>query len=110
MRLSFLLSIFTLCAAVVRADPLPPPVTDDMFVPVSQAEASLGRLLFYDPLLSGNKNIACATCHHPAFGTSDGVPLAIGEGGVGLGPKRRSDPDHMPEERIPRNAPALFNL
>ena len=110
MRLSFLLSIFTLCAAVVRADPLPPPVTDDMFAPVSQAEASLGRLLFYDPLLSGNKNIACATCHHPAFGTSDGVPLAIGEGGVGLGPKRRSDPDHMPEERIPRNAPALFNL
>ncbi|MFY0648607.1 cytochrome-c peroxidase [Sulfitobacter geojensis] len=110
MRLSFLLSIFTLCAAVVRADPLPPAVTDDMFAPASQAEASLGRLLFYDPLLSGNKNIACATCHHPAFGTSDGVPLAIGEGGVGLGPKRRSDPDHMPEERIPRNAPALFNL
>ena len=110
MRLSFLLSIFTLCAAVVRAEPLPPPVTDDMFAPVSLAEASLGRLLFYDPLLSGNKNIACATCHHPAFGTSDGVPLAIGEGGVGLGPKRHSDPDHMPEERIPRNAPALFNL
>ncbi|WP_338057796.1 cytochrome-c peroxidase [Sulfitobacter geojensis] len=81
-----------------------------MFAPVSLAEASLGRLLFYDPLLSGNKNIACATCHHPAFGTADGVPLAIGEGGVGLGPKRRSDPDHMPEERIPRNAPALFNL
>ncbi|WP_281993424.1 cytochrome-c peroxidase [Sulfitobacter geojensis] len=110
MRLSFLLSIFTLCAAVVRAEPLPPPVTDDMFAPVSLAEASLGRLLFYDPLLSGNKNIACATCHHPAFGTADGVPLAIGEGGVGLGTKRRSDPDHMPEERIPRNAPALFNL
>lgn len=70
----------------------------------------LGQLLFYDPILSGNKNTACSTCHHPKFATSDGVSLALGEGGIGLGPDRRVDPNNPPEQRIPRNAPALFNL
>lgn len=70
----------------------------------------LGQLLFYDPILSGNKNISCATCHHPKFGTSDNVSLALGEGGLGLGPDRRPDPDNLPEQRLPRNAPGLWNL
>ncbi len=70
----------------------------------------LGWLLFYDPILSGNRNISCATCHHPKFGTSDGVSLSLGEGGLGLGPDRIIDPTNPPEQRIPRNAPALFNL
>ena len=43
-------------------------------------EARLGQLLFYDPILSGNRTVACATCHHPKFGTSDGVALS---GGIG---------------------------
>jgi cytochrome c peroxidase len=34
----------------------------------------------------------------------------LGEGGIGLGPDRRPDPADLPEQRIPRNAPALFNL
>ena len=70
----------------------------------------LGWLLFYDPILSGNQTVSCATCHHPDFGTSDGVSLAIGDGGLGLGPERVVDPDNAPEERIPRNAPGLWNL
>lgn len=70
----------------------------------------LGRDLFYDPILSGNRTVACATCHHPAFGTSDGVSLSLGDGATGLGPGRRADPGNLPEKRIPRNAPALFNL
>lgn len=110
MRFSFLVPTLILCAPFTMAEPLPVPISDDMFAPVSLIEASLGQLLFYDPLLSGNRNIACATCHHPAFATADGVPLAIGEGGIGLGPTRHADPENMPEERIPRNAPALFNL
>ncbi|KAB2884904.1 MAG: cytochrome-c peroxidase [Albidovulum sp.] len=73
-------------------------------------EARLGRLLFYDPILSGNRNISCATCHHPRFATSDGLSLGLGEGGIGLGPERKPDPANLPEQRIPRNAPALFNL
>ncbi len=74
------------------------------------ARVSLGQLLFYDPILSGNQNISCGTCHHPRFGTSDGVSLSLGEGGVGLGPGRRVDPENLPEQRLPRNAPGLWNL
>ena len=83
---------------------------DNDFIAVNLDEAKLGQLLFYDPILSGNKETACATCHHPAFGTSDGVSLSFGDGGIGLGPKRIPDPKNMPEERIPRNSPVLFNL
>ena len=49
---------------------------------------SLGKLLFYDPILSGNKNVACATCHHPDFAYTDGRELSIGVNGIGLGPRR----------------------
>ncbi|KIN65554.1 Di-heme Cytochrome c peroxidase [Sulfitobacter noctilucae] len=110
MRLAFSFIVLILSGGIADAGPLPPPVTDEMFAPVDPVEAALGQLLFYDPILSGNRNIACATCHHPSLGTADGVPLAIGEGGVGLGAERRADPAHLPDERIPRNAPALFNL
>ncbi len=48
----------------------------------------LGAKLFKDPILSGPQNISCQTCHHPDFGTSDGLPLSIGTGGSGLGPLR----------------------
>ncbi|WP_371808525.1 cytochrome-c peroxidase [Ruegeria sp. HKCCA6948] len=70
----------------------------------------LGQLLFYDPILSGNRNISCATCHHPDLGTTDGLSLGIGEGGVGLGNGRVLDPENLPEQRIPRNSPGLWNL
>lgn len=97
-------------ATPALAGELPPPVTDADYLPVDLAEAMLGRLLFWDPVLSGNRNISCGTCHNPKFGTSDGLSLGMGEGGVGLGPERRADPANLPEQRIPRNATALFNL
>lgn len=81
-----------------------------VFAEPPMAQVRLGHLLFYDPILSGNRNISCATCHHPKFGTSDGVSLSLGEGGVGLGPERRGQADNMPEQRLPRNAPGLWNL
>jgi len=65
---------------------LPQPITDDMYAEIDLAEARLGQLLFYDPILSGNQNIACATCHHPTHATADGVSLGLGDGGLGLGP------------------------
>jgi len=74
------------------------------------ARVKLGQLLFYDPILSGNQQVSCATCHHPRFGTSDGLSLSLGDGATGLGPKRVADPDNLPEQRIPRNAPGLWNL
>lgn len=94
--------------SLAPAGPLPEPATG--FQMADPDLIKLGQLLFYDPILSGNKSVSCATCHHPRFGTSDGVSLGLGDGGIGLGPERRADPDNPPEQRIPRNAPALFNL
>lgn len=79
------------------------------------AKVRLGAQLFFDKVLSGNQNISCATCHHPLADTGDGLSLPIGEGGRGLGVTRDTglgqldgfDPVH---ERVPRNAPPLFNL
>ncbi len=102
-------AIIALVAGAAQAE-VPGPVTDADYAPVRMEEVRLGRLLFHDPVLSGNRNIACVTCHHPRFGTSDGLSLGLGEGGAGLGPERRADPANLPEQRIPRNATALFNL
>lgn len=88
----------------------PLPRADATFRPTDPDEVALGQLLFYDPILSGNKTVSCATCHHPKFATSDGVSLGVGDGGIGLGLERRSDPENPPEQRIPRHSPALFNL
>jgi cytochrome c peroxidase len=104
-------TILCVSAPVLAQDlSLPLPVENDAFAVVIPAEAKLGQALFYDPILSGNREIACATCHHPAFGTSDGMALGFGDGGLGLGRARFARSDNIPEDRIPRNSPALFNL
>lgn len=92
----------------VQADDLPNADAEFAFHPLE--EILLGRALFYDPILSGNRTVSCATCHHPRFDTADGVSLGLGDGASGLGPERRPDAINPPEQRIPRNAPALFNL
>lgn len=51
----------------------------------------LGARLFTDTILSGQKNIACLNCHHPRFGTSDGLPFSIGQGGIGIGTGRKQN-------------------
>ena len=68
--------------------------------------AALGRALAFDPILSGNRDISCMTCHLPELATGDGRSLAIGTGATGLGPARV----HPNQTFIPRNAPPLFNL
>ncbi len=71
-------------------------------------KAALGRNLFFDKILSGNRNISCATCHHPSLGSGDALALSIGEGGRGLG-KDRSVAAAMPVlGRVPRNAQPLY--
>ncbi|MGO4906802.1 cytochrome-c peroxidase [Pseudorhodobacter sp. W20_MBD10_FR17] len=105
-----LLALIAAVAQPAQAETRPKPLTDADFRPHSADEVALGQLLFWDAELSGNRNISCGTCHHPRFGTADGVSLSLGEGGIGLGPDRHPDPADMPEQRIPRNAPALFNL
>lgn len=98
------------CGGALAELPLPDAAGDADFASHPPELVRLGWHLFYDPILSGNREVACATCHHPAFGTSDGVSLGLGDGGRGLGPARVADPDNMPEQRIPRNSPALWNL
>ncbi len=68
----------------------------------------LGRLLFWDPILSGEKDIACATCHHPDHGYADALELSIGVGGEGLGPNR-VDATNDDIGLVPRNAPTIIN-
>ncbi|WP_404360788.1 cytochrome-c peroxidase [Methylotuvimicrobium sp. KM1] len=86
-------------------------LTDMDFHNSSSEKIKLGQFLFYDKILSGNLNISCASCHHPMAGTGDGLALSVGEGGKGLGVTRDTgsgiDAIH---ERVPRNAPHLFNL
>lgn len=91
-----------------RSVPSFPPVT--WSISNDMARVELGQLLFYDPILSGNQSVSCATCHHPRLGTADGLSLSLGDGASGLGLEREADPENLPEQRIPRNAPALLNL
>jgi len=68
-------------------------------------QATLGRLLFYDPILSGDGQTACATCHSELWGMSDGLPRSVGQGaGLLAGPGRRGP------NVLTRNAPTLWNV
>lgn len=93
---------------------LPSPATDADFYDngtPDPAKAALGAQLFFDKVLSGNFNISCATCHHSFTGTGDGLALPIGEGGRGLGAARDTGAGRdAAHERVPRNAPHVFNL
>lgn len=77
----------------------------DATIAADPALVALGDALFWDPILSGNKNMSCATCHHPRFASGDGLSVSIGQGGVGVGTER-SMVDAM---LIPRNATDIFN-
>ena len=79
----------------------------DDFVDADPAQARIGQLLFYDPILSGNRNISCGTCHHHDLASGDGLSLGIGEGGSGLGEDRLAGDIR---KRVPRNAPSLWNI
>ena len=106
-----LLLATTLASAAAEFDKQALRVSPDDFHDFDPKQAELGRLLFYDPVLSGNQNIACGTCHNHELGTGDGLPLGIGEGGMGLGRERSagSGADRI-KKRIPRNALPLWNL
>ncbi len=112
MRIGFFLFaalVWSLPASAQDPDLPPPPGAAD-FPRHDEDRVSLGRALFFDPILSGNRNISCATCHHPTLGSGDGLSLGLGEGAEGLGTARRAMAATRPEQRIPRNAPALWNL
>lgn len=71
----------------------------DYYANRSPSEASgqriaLGRLLFFDPILSANNQRSCASCHHPGKAFTDGQARSLALNGQGT---------------IQRNAPTLIN-
>lgn len=83
--------------------PLPAPIypADNAY---NDAKAQLGEMLFWDPILSGNQDVACATCHHPDFGWADGRTTSVGVDGLGLGPDRIGD------SQTPIHSPTIANV
>lgn len=74
----------------------------------SPAKEELGRLLFWDPILSGDKDVACATCHHPDFGYAENLDISIGVNGVGLGSLRHFNQDNS-IPFVARNSQSVLN-
>ncbi|MFM7116257.1 MAG: cytochrome-c peroxidase, partial [Planctomycetota bacterium] len=72
-------------------DRWPEPPVDN---PLTLEKALLGRRLFFDPILSRDGSISCASCHLPEHGLASPDPVAIGIGGL----KGR------------RNSPSLYNM
>lgn len=57
-------------------------------------QIDLGRYLFFDPLLSADGDLSCASCHQPDKGFADGRGRSVGRDG----------------ERLSRSAPSLWNV
>jgi cytochrome c peroxidase len=70
---------------------------------VTPERVTLGRLLYFDPVLSGANDVSCATCHHPDLGLTDGRGRSMGKGGKGLGPERTGG------TVVRRGAPTVWN-
>ncbi len=102
--------------------PPPPPTLDAVLrqqigqwgvVPIlpvpsqSPALVQLGQSLMFDKLLSGNRDVSCATCHDPARQGADGLSLAIGTGGTGEGAARVTGTGRP---FVSRNATSLLNV
>jgi cytochrome c peroxidase len=71
--------------------------------PTSPAKVELGRLLYFDPLLSGANDLSCAHCHHPDLGFSDNLGRSMGRGGTGLGRDRQGG------DLVRRGSPTVWN-
>lgn len=63
-------------------------------VEITDAGATLGRVLFHDTRLSADNSVSCGTCHQLSRAFADANPVSVGISGVPL----------------TRNAPGLFNL
>lgn len=84
LKLWFCLSFLVVGAHLFANEPLGTPDRDDLLYPDDELDSKewidLGKVLFFDPRLSGNKSRSCATCHNPALGFGDGMALTMGIG------------------------------
>ena len=62
--------------------PVPDSRTSFASNPITNAGATLGRVLFFDPRLSANDRTSCGACHHQALGFSDAVRFSVGFAGA----------------------------
>lgn len=86
--------------------PKPTSATD-----IQSAKAQLGKKLFFSRALSGDLNVACASCHHPLLGGGDNLSLSVGVNSrhvetLGVGRRHKGAGNPV----IARNAPTTFNL
>ena len=59
-----------------------PPIVMPADNPLSADKVELGKLLFFDPRMSGDGAVSCATCHTPQSGWGDGNALSLGYPGT----------------------------
>lgn len=71
--------------------------------PTTPEKIELGRLLYFDPVMSGDNTQSCATCHHPDLGFSDGRSFSMGVDGKGIGTEREGGAE------LRRGAPTIWN-
>ena len=79
-----------------RAQELFEPLPKDMATPefpITRERADLGRQLFFDPRMTVDANMSCASCHQPALYGTDALPTSIG----------------VKQRPHPRNAPTNLN-
>ncbi|RLQ23569.1 cytochrome-c peroxidase [Seongchinamella sediminis] len=60
----------------------------------SPQQTDLGRYLFFDPVISRDGSVSCASCHHPDKGFADGLGRSVG----------------IDDAVLPRSAPTLWNV
>ncbi len=72
----------------------------------------LGRELFFSLDLSGDRDVACATCHHPELGGGDAISLSLGPGHPAhlMGADRARGLSDITAVQVARNAPTTFNM
>ena len=70
-----------------------PKYTSDPGAALAKEQVALGRRLFFDPRITADGDVSCATCHQPALYGTDGKPTSIG----------------VKQRLHPRNAPTIFN-
>ncbi|MCE7063375.1 cytochrome-c peroxidase [Dyadobacter sp. CY343] len=87
---------------------LPRYATDPEDNPSTREKVNLGRFLFFDPILSGSKDVSCATCHQTEFNYAEFLETSIGVNGRGTGSKRQFlDPNDIPF--VKRNSQSILN-
>jgi cytochrome c peroxidase len=90
LALEVLAARYSLTAIPLGLEPSRPIPVDN---PLTPAKVELGRRLFFDPILSADQSVSCATCHDPTHGFSSPTPYSVGVFG----------------RRTTRNAPTLLN-